>query len=835
MPNVWNKAYDKARKLVEKMELIEKVNLTTGTGWGSGPCVGNTGSVPRFGINSLCLQDGPNGVRFTEFVTHFPSGLATASTFNKELALIRGKALGREHRKKGVNVVLAPSVGPIGLKAAGGRNWESFGADPYLQGICASQTIIGIQSEGVLATVKHLIGNEQEHFRQVGEWNDVWSSFKNSISANIGDRAMHEIYLWPFADAIKAGVGGVMCSYNRVNGTYACENSYLLNHLIKSELGFQGFIVSDWGAQHSGVYSALSGLDMTMPGEIFDNWLSGKSNWGPLLTKAVYNDTILQDRLNDMVLRILAPFFANDAILPTGDDVPNFSSWTTHTYGQHFPFQNYGPIIQQNLHIDARSKFTTSTALSVAREAVVLLKNDGRNLPIARVDGVRRILIAGVGAGPDPKGWNCKDQSCVDGVLTSGWGSSSVNNPYVVTPFEAITKKAIEQNMIVDYSTDVWDFEHLDDMADMADISIVVVNADSGEGYIMVDDNYGDRRNLSLWHNGDEVIQRVADRCRKTVVVVNSVGPVDMEKWIHNENVVAVLYAAPLGQFVGQAIADVLFGDVNPSGKLPFTIARKKQHYVPIISDISDKVKYPNDNFDRDIFLDYRFFDKHKISPLFEFGFGLSYTTFEVSNLKIKETKSPEEYLPCPPDYLPVNHVCHDDICDPDDALFPHENFSPAPGFIYPYLYSADVRTLKDNEDFEYPKGYCPEQPETPPLAGGGLGGNAALWDVLYVITAKVKNTGRLKGGFVAQLYIELPCTLMTSPPKVLRGFEKVFLKPYMSKTVTFKIRTRDLSVWDSYSQQWIVQTGSYKLFVSSSSRKVEASAEIEIGTSNIA
>lgn len=824
LPDVWNKAYEKARKLVQKMELVEKVNLTTGTGWGSGPCVGNTGSVPRFEINSICLQDGPNGVRFTEFVTHFPSGLATASTFNKALSMIRGKAIGKEHRKKGVHIVLGPSVGPIGLKAAGGRNWESFGADPYLQGILGSQTVIGMQSEGVIAVVKHLIGNEQENFRQVDEWSEIWDCFKSSINSNIGDRAMHEIYLWPFADAINAGVGGVMCTYNRVNATYACENSYLMNHLIKAELGFQGFIVSDWGAQHTGVYSALAGLDMSMPGEISNDWLSGKSHWGPLLTKAVYNNTILQDRLNDMVLRILTPFFANDRSLPTGDDVPNFSSWTSHTYGQQYPFQDYGPIVQENLHIDARSKFSTNAALAVAREAIVLLKNEGRNLPIARVDGVRRILIAGVGAGPNPKGWNCKDQKCVDGVLTSGWGSASVNNPYVITPYEAISKKAIEQNMIVDYCNDVWDLDHIEDLADFADMAIVIVNAYSGEGYIQVDDNYGDRRNLSLWHNGDELIQRIAENCRKTVVVVNSVGPVDMNSWIGNENVVAVLYSAPLGQFVGQAIAEVLFGDINPSGKLPFTIARKKLHYVPIICELTEKSV--DDNFDRDIYLDYRFFDKHNIHPLFEFGFGLSYTSFEVSNLQIKEIQHPQQYLPCPPDYLPPYHLRRDDICDPEDVQFPHWDFSPVPGYIYPYLYNSHIY---DSDEFDYPYGYCPESENSPPLAGGGLGGNSALWDVIYEVTASVKNTGPVQGAFVAQLYIGFPCSIVVSPPKVLRGFDKVFLEPNQEKSVKFELKTRDLSIWEPYSQQWIVQPGTYKLFISSSSRKLEICGELEI------
>ncbi|KAK6453911.1 beta-glucosidase [Scheffersomyces xylosifermentans] len=813
------------------MSIPEKVNLTTGTGWGSGPCVGNTGSVPRLGIPNLCLQHGPNGVRFTDFVTHFPSALAAGATFNKGLTYLRGKAIGREHKKKGVHVALGPVVGPIGLKAAGGRNWESFGADPYLQGVCGAATVEGIQDEGVVATVRHLVGNEQEHFRQVGEWDENgWEFLENSISSNIGDRAMHEIYLWPFANAIRAGAGSVMCSYNQVNGTYACENSYLLNFLLKEELGFQGFVVSDWGAQHSGVYSSLAGLDMTMPGEVFDDWLTGKSYWGPLLTKAVYNGTLSQDRLNDMATRILAPFFAVDTIsLPTEDDVPNFSSWTFHSYGQEFMYQHYGPIVQQNWHQEARSNFSDKTALSVAREAVVLLKNNGHNLPIAKSDGVRRVLLAGIGAGADPKGFNCKDQRCVEGVLTSGWGSSAVNNPFVITPYEAIAKRAREEGMAINFSSDVWELDHVEELADYADLALVIVGASSGEGYIEVDNNFGDRSNLSLWNNGDELIEAVAEKCHKTVVIVNSVGPVNMEKWIENENVVAVLFSPPLGQFVGEAIAEILFGEVNPSGKLPFTIARKKQHYVPIIDELGD-TRSPQDNFDRDIYLDYRFFDKHNIKPRFEFGFGLSYTSFKVCDLKINEISPPSEYLPYPEEYLPLYRTCQDDVCDPEDALFPHDEFDPVPGYIYPYLYNENVRSIDDSDTFNYPVDYRPEQPSVPPLSGGGLGGNPALWETLYEVSAEVKNEGKYRGGYVAQLYIELPSTILASPPKVLRGFEKVFLEPGESTRVFFNILHRDLSVWDSESQQWIIQTGTYKVYVSSSSRKVELCGEIDIG-----
>lgn len=185
-------------------------------------------------------------------------------TWDRRLIHERGAAYGEEARGKGVHVVLGPVMGPLGRLPAAGRNWEGFSADPYLMGVASAETIKGIQSRGVIATAKHFIGNEQEHFRMGVD----------AISSNIDDRTMHELYLWPFADSVHAGVGSVMCSYNKVNNSAACENSKLMNGLLKDELGFQGFVVSDWLAQMSGVHSALTGMDMTMPGMfcVFQFW-----------------------------------------------------------------------------------------------------------------------------------------------------------------------------------------------------------------------------------------------------------------------------------------------------------------------------------------------------------------------------------------------------------------------------------------------------------------------------------------------------------------------------------------------------------------------------------
>jgi beta-glucosidase len=213
-----------------------------------------------------------------------------------------GIDMGTEHKLKGIDVQLGPVVGPIGRSPEGGRNWEGFSPDPALSGIAVAEVVKGIQSAGVLACTKHFILYEQEHFRQPTTYDN--GTVLPSYSSNVDDVTMHELYLWPFADAVRAGTGSIMCSYNQINNSYACQNSYTLNHLLKRELGFQGFVVSDWEGQHSGVSSALAGLDMTMPGDTtFD---TGLSFWGPNLTIAVLNGTVPQWRLDDMAVRVMA-------------------------------------------------------------------------------------------------------------------------------------------------------------------------------------------------------------------------------------------------------------------------------------------------------------------------------------------------------------------------------------------------------------------------------------------------------------------------------------------------------------------------------------------------
>ena len=212
----WDDAYRQARDFVSQLTLTEKVNLTTGVGWQSEKCVGNVGSIPRLAFRSLCLQDSPLGVRFKDFASAFPTQLTIAATWDRQAFYDRGFDMGSEHRDSGIDIQLGPVVGPLGRFAEGGRNWEGFAPDPVLSGIAVAETIKGIQAAGVMACTKHYIVNEQEHFRQgpppVG--------LKESLSSNLDDKTMHELYLWPFADAVKAGTATIMCSYNQINSRF---------------------------------------------------------------------------------------------------------------------------------------------------------------------------------------------------------------------------------------------------------------------------------------------------------------------------------------------------------------------------------------------------------------------------------------------------------------------------------------------------------------------------------------------------------------------------------------------------------------------------------------
>lgn len=381
-----------------------------------------------------------------------------------------------------------------------------------------------------------------------------------------------------------------MCSYNRINDTYACQNSATLTTLLKNEMGFQGFVMSDWGATQSGAPSSIAGLDMDQPG--------GDGNWGSNLVSAVNSGAVPLSRVTDAATRILAAFYkmGQDSNFPAAAINSNNPGAAPYVNVQG----NHGQTIRQ-----------------IGAASAILLKNQGNILPLK---SPTTLGVIGGDAGPSagtygPQG--CQIETCDNGTLAMGWGSGGSYLPYLVTPIQGIQNRAPATTTIIS-SLDVWDYQHAASVAATADVAIVFGNADSGEGI--------DRNNLSLWYNADALINAVADANPNTIAVIHAAGPVLMP-WINK--VKAVIYAGLPGQESGNSLADVLFGDVNPSGRLPYTLAVSDSDYPAHISTAADI------SYNEGLFVGYRYFDAHNINPLFEFGFGLSYTNFTYSGLSI--------------------------------------------------------------------------------------------------------------------------------------------------------------------------------------------------------
>jgi beta-glucosidase len=490
--------------------------------------------------------------------------------------------------------------------------------------------------------------------------------------------------------------------------------------------------MSDWAATMSGPPSVLAGLDMTMPGDVtFD---SGTTYFGQNLVNEVNNGTISAARVVDMATRILTPWF----LLGQNQNFPppnlNFVNLT----------ESKKVNVQANHHILIRD---------IGAQSNVLLKNTNNALPFSSSpgldgsNGIGTFAIIGSDAGPASSGPNgvgaCADHGCVDGTLAQGWGSGTTNFPYLITPLEAIQAQARQNGQTLETSLYNWNIPLAQEIAAAADVAIVFSLADSGEGYITFDTNFGDRNNLSLWNNGDALIEAVAAVNPNTIVVIHAVGPVLMP-WINNPNVTAVVLAGLPGQESGNSLVDVLFGAVNPSGKLVYTIAKNASDYPAQVIYTSE---FPSGNISVDytegLFIDYRWFDQMNIVPTFEFGFGLSYTTFTYSNIQIS----------------------------------------------------------------------------TPQL------NNATN---VVTVTATITNSGSVYGAEVVQLYLGFPANV-GEPPRILRGFTKLFLNAGQAQTATFNLAQLDLAIWDVVAQNWTVPAGQFTAYVAASSRLLHLSGTFTI------
>ncbi|KAJ5110220.1 Glycoside hydrolase family 3 [Penicillium argentinense] len=741
----WEEAFARAQEFVAKLTVDEKADMVTGQ---PGPCVGNIVAIPRLGFRGLCLQDGPLAIRVADYASVFPAGVTVASTWDRDLFYARGYAMGQEFKAKGAHIALSPVAGPLGRSAYAGRNWEGFAADPYLTGVAMEKTIRGHQDAGVQATAKHFVGNEQETqrnptFDSNGTLTDV---IQESISSNIDDRTMHELYLWPFANAVRAQAASFMCSYQRLNGSYACENSKALNGLLKEELGFQGYVMSDWGGTHSGVASIEGGLDMNMPGGIGMYGMNREAGsfFGKNVTSAVRNGTVAESRIDDMIIRIMTPYYwlGQDKDYPEVDpssaDLNTFSPRSTWIRDFNLTGERSRDV--RGDHAELIRK--------LAAEATVLLKNEKQALPLK---SPKNIAIFGNDAGENTMG-AVNEETFEFGSLAAGGGSGTGRFTYLVSPLEAIKARAKMNNTLVQYFlnntqiatenvTDLW-------VPETPDACLVFLKTWAEEG--------ADRENLSVGYNGNDVVESVAKFCNNTIVITHSSG-INILPFASHPNVTAIVAAHYPGQETGNSIVDVLYGDVNPSGRLPYTIAKKASDYnAPPTTAVSTNGPYDWQSwFEEKLEIDYRYFDARNISVQYEFGFGLSYTTFSLSNLQAE----------------PV---------------------------------SDSVSSI----------------PEDQPILPGG---NPALWEPLYNVTVSVTNSGAVEGATVPQLYVTFPdSTPDGTPPKQLRGFEKVSLVPGESQTVSFELMRRDLSYWDIVSQKWLIPEGEFVLRVGFSSRSLE-------------
>jgi beta-glucosidase len=575
----------RADLVIRQMTLDEKIQLVHGV---EGPqaqarSLGGAGfvpGIPRLGIPDLQMTDGRSGVANIgskgRYATALPSSLANAASWDLESSYEYGALIGREARDLGFNVSLGGTANII-REPRNGRNFECLGEDPLLIGKMLGRELKGTQSQQVIGDINRYAVNDQETGRFIG-------------SAIIDKRAMQETDLLAFQIAIKeSDVGTVMCAYNRVNSVFACENPYLLGDVLKKAWDYQGWVMTDWGAAHSTVASALAGLDQEMP--------TGKY-FGAPLKAAVEKGEVPVAQLNEMVHRILRTEFVMGVI----DNPPDMR-----------------PV----------NPFTgADVAQRVEERAIVLLKNSTGQLPLAAAS-LKSVAVIGAHADSSVLSGGGSDQVDAAGAKIGGW-MRVVWQPS--SPLRAIEAKIPNAQVAYDPGTDPAAAAKL---AAASDVAIVFVQQHTSEGM--------DMAHIALPDNQDQLVSQVTAANPHTIVVLETSGPVAMP-W--SDNVSAILEAWYPGIRGGEAIASVLFGEVNPSGKLPVTFPKNETDLphltIPgMVTHAGESLpptesRAPFDiNYSEGLRVGYKWFEAEGKEPLFPFGFGLSYTTFAYSKLEV--------------------------------------------------------------------------------------------------------------------------------------------------------------------------------------------------------
>lgn len=786
----------RAAEIVSKMTLQEKIEYI------SGYTSFSLRSVPRLGLPEIRLADGPQGIRnHAPNSTMYPSGILSASTWNRELTHKLGQALGQDARVRGVSILLGPGVN-IYRAPLCGRNYEYFGEDPYLASEVAKEYIRGVQSEGVIATIKHFAGNNQE-----------WD--RHHASSDIDERTLFEIYFPTFEKAVKeANVGAVMNSYNLLNGVHATENKWLNIDVLRTAWGFKGILMSDWTSVYSAVGAANGGLDLEMPKGRYMNVEN--------LMPAIRNGLVTEETINLKVQHILQTLIA---------------------YGLLDKEQKDSSIALDN-------PFSRQTALELAREGIVLLKNEEGILPLKG-----KTAILGPNANRIPTGGGSGFVAPFSTVtVCQGLGDLQKKNVVALpdeTLFEDIISElytdeaaqvqgfkaeyfrnkklegmpdVIRTELSVDYDwkagaplegfpadgfsvrwtttyipktsglvklyvggddgyrllvndqrvTGDWGnhsfssrekmieveagkrytfkIEYYDNISDaivrfkagklnetlltkkLSEVSNIVLCA----GFNSNIEGEGFDRPFALPSDQELFINKIASLHKNVVVVLNAGGGVDFSAW--ESQVKGILMAWYPGQEGGRAVAEILTGKRSPSGKLPITIEKKWEDNPVYKSYYSNlKAEYPRVNYDEGVFVGYRGYDLSGVEPRYPFGYGLSYTTFDYSNLKLEKTGS-------------------------------HE----------------------------------------------------------VTVSFNIKNTGKMDASEVAQVYVHDAEASVPRPFKELKGYEKVFLKKGEEKRLSVVLDERAFSYYDMNLHRFVLERGVFEILVGPVSDRLPLRGAIE-------
>ncbi|MGN0247143.1 MAG: glycoside hydrolase family 3 C-terminal domain-containing protein [Lachnospiraceae bacterium] len=586
---------EQIKELVGKMTLEEKAGLCSGGDFW------HTKAVERLGIPAVMVSDGPHGLRKQDQEADhlgvnesikavcFPTGCGVATSFNRELIGKMGQTLGNECQAENVSVILGPAVN-IKRSPLCGRNFEYYSEDPYLASEIATAHINGVQSKHVGTSIKHFMANNQETRRM-------------SVDAIIDERALHEIYLGAFEGAVRqAKPWTVMSSYNKVNGSYVGENKELLTDILRDEWGFDGFVVSDWGAVNDRIKALQAGLDLEMPasGGVRD----------AQIVKAVQNGTLEENVLDTTCERILNIVY------------------------------RYMENRDENAVFDLESDH--ETARKVAHETIVLLKNEDEILPLKK--GAKVAFIGKYAQKP----------------RYQGGGSSHINSEKVTSALDAIAEAGITNVTFakgfddqIDAVDEVLEAEAVEAAA-QAEVAVVFAglpDAFESEGF--------DREHMRMPECQNHLIDEILKVQPNTVVVLHNGSPVEMP-WVNEVKGIVEAYLG--GEAVGGAVVDILFGDVNPSAKLAETFPYQLEDNPSYLSGFGsgDSVNYAES-----IFVGYRYYDKKNMPVMFPFGFGLSYTTFDYSNLKVdKKELSDQETLTVSVDITNTGKVAGKEIVE---------------------------------------------------------------------------------------------------------------------------------------------------------------------------